>query len=256
MMSDLSFILRALDKATSFDDALEVVRHNLKSLGFNHYIFSLMDVNASPVTFRMTYFDSNYPEEWQKEYFENNYIFQDPVAMKIMANEEPFFWHSIINQENYDHNTVIEHARPYDIVDGVGCSFLKTGGQLYALTFASSQELNDNYEQLADMYLLASRIVTAYERCYEQNAETITVSSQEERILSLATIGKTDAEIATLMGLSVNTIRYHWKNIFKKLNSYSRIFAIVKAMNAGLININQFERTTEDGSVQKYKKIV
>ena len=82
------------------------------------------------------------------------------------------------------------------------------------------------------------------------------LSPREQEVISMAAMGKTDAEIATIAGISTNTVRYHWKNIFSKMDSYSRVFAIIRALNLGYVNTQRFELPTSSGSGETYQKSV
>jgi ATP/maltotriose-dependent transcriptional regulator MalT len=55
------------------------------------------------------------------------------------------------------------------------------------------------------------------------------------QILSQVGEGLTDAEIAEKIFLSVNTIKWHLRNIYSKLTVRSRLEAVAAAKNKGLI---------------------
>jgi ATP/maltotriose-dependent transcriptional regulator MalT len=60
-------------------------------------------------------------------------------------------------------------------------------------------------------------------------------SKRELQILSQVGEGLTDAEIAEKIFLSVNTIKWHLRNIYSKLTVRSRLEAVAAAKNKGLI---------------------
>ena len=64
----------------------------------------------------------------------------------------------------------------------------------------------------------------------------IELTEREKEILLWAVESKTDEEIAMILNISFNTVRFHWKKIFNKLNSYGRVYALTKAIRLGLIN--------------------
>ena len=43
-------------------------------------------------------------------------------------------------------------------------------------------------------------------------------------------MGKTDEDIATILGISRNTVDTHMRHIFEKMSVNSRILAVVKAL--------------------------
>ena len=82
-------------------------------------------------------------------------------------------------------------------------------------------------EQLFFKYDLTQR------RWIEQ--KSIRLNSQEKEILALSSQGLTVEEIARKMFLSVDTIKFHRKNLFRKLKAKNISEAILAAVNVGLI---------------------
>lgn len=60
------------------------------------------------------------------------------------------------------------------------------------------------------------------------------ISEKEEQVLRLIAEGNSYEECAALMGLSVNGVKYHIKNIYRKLNVNNRIEAITLWKNRSL----------------------
>ncbi len=58
------------------------------------------------------------------------------------------------------------------------------------------------------------------------------VSSRAKQVLRLASQGKTDAEIAEELGISINTIATYWSRILQSSNSVSRTQAVARALMA------------------------
>jgi DNA-binding NarL/FixJ family response regulator len=58
----------------------------------------------------------------------------------------------------------------------------------------------------------------------------IPLTREEIRILSLIKKGFSNKRISSEMGRSVNTVKYHLKNIYKKLQVNNRIEAINESM--------------------------
>ena len=61
------------------------------------------------------------------------------------------------------------------------------------------------------------------------------LSTREHDILSWGAEGKTDPEIGIILSITVNTVRFHWKNIFRKLAANGRTYAITKALRQQII---------------------
>ncbi|MBV7476297.1 helix-turn-helix transcriptional regulator [Pseudomonas sp. PDM31] len=64
---------------------------------------------------------------------------------------------------------------------------------------------------------------------------TISLTSKERNVLKLVAEGKSNKEMAKLLGITPETIKSHMKNIFAKLNVDSRAQAAVAAKASGFI---------------------
>ena len=61
------------------------------------------------------------------------------------------------------------------------------------------------------------------------------LTPQERHVLSLLVEGHHKKTAADVMGISVNTVSFHLKNIYAKLEVHSKTEAVVKALLDGLI---------------------
>lgn len=61
-----------------------------------------------------------------------------------------------------------------------------------------------------------------------------TITRREQDVLESALQGKTDKEIAEFLGITSHAVRFHWRNIFRKLETGRRIQAVTKALQIGL----------------------
>ena len=64
------------------------------------------------------------------------------------------------------------------------------------------------------------------------------ISEREISVLKLVVEGKTNHEIAESLFISINTVKNHLKNIFKKMNVSSRAEAVAKYLNRSSIQEN------------------
>ncbi|MDO8457693.1 MAG: response regulator transcription factor [Burkholderiaceae bacterium] len=67
------------------------------------------------------------------------------------------------------------------------------------------------------------------------------LSLREKEILELVASGHTNPTIATRIGISIQTVTTHMKNIYRKLQVHTRAQAVMQAKNQGLLNdMNRF----------------
>lgn len=60
-------------------------------------------------------------------------------------------------------------------------------------------------------------------------------AAPRERYLALMALGHSNKEMAQIMGVSVNTVKYHLKHIFRELDADNRTRAVQRARDLGLI---------------------
>lgn len=69
------------------------------------------------------------------------------------------------------------------------------------------------------------------------NDGDIRLSAREQEVLQWCAQGKSRDNIAGTLGISRNTVDYHLRNIYRKLNTGNVTVAVVKALQDGLIQI-------------------
>jgi two-component system, NarL family, response regulator LiaR len=84
---------------------------------------------------------------------------------------------------------------------------------------------------------LASKILREFasQMTGDKKEDRETMSDREKQVLSLVAEGLINRDIATRLGLSENTIKYHLKNIMQKLHLRNRAQAVAYAMQSGLL---------------------
>ncbi len=62
-----------------------------------------------------------------------------------------------------------------------------------------------------------------------------TLTDRELDVLRLVVAGQRNKEIATTLGISENTVKFHLRNILDKLHAQSRAEAVARAVREGLV---------------------
>lgn len=163
----------------------------------------------------------------------------DPVVKQVMTSRKPFFWDDLIKGPDIAKPaTVFMHeASDAGVGDGIGIPLCGISGEIVGIGLARSSVPSSperNFEFLAEAYLLS---VYFHETFRDMLSEPykVNLTGREHEVLSWAAEGKTDEEISMLLCISSHTVRFHWKNIFKKLQANGRIYAVTKAIRLQLI---------------------
>lgn len=115
----------------------------------------------------------------------------------------------------------------------------KTIGYLAAAT----AEKNMRKELIAVTELLNYQIANEFKthsiHAVPGTVDRLKLSTKQMVVLKLIMAGMTDRAIAVETGLSFVTVRYHKKNIFKKLGASCTVDAVVKALKLNLISLDE-----------------
>jgi len=83
---------------------------------------------------------------------------------------------------------------------------------------------------------IARRVVDIFRRNFKSKADQdVDLSDREREVLSGLSEGDSYGAIADTLFISVDTVRYHIRNIYRKLQVHSQSAAVSKAIRKGLI---------------------
>lgn len=88
-------------------------------------------------------------------------------------------------------------------------------------------------------YRIENEFMGSYSTVIASKRSQVKLSDKQLNILRLLATGKPDKAIASYAGLKICTIKYHKKNIFKRLDVSCSIEAVIKALKLNIISIEQ-----------------
>lgn len=100
------------------------------------------------------------------------------------------------------------------------------------------EAIKDAYDGGAPMSsLIARQVITVFQQTQGKALEEseTELSAREKEVLTSLADGNNYQEIAERLFISVDTVRHHIKNIYKKLHVHSQSEAVAKAIRRGLI---------------------
>ena len=111
-------------------------------------------------------------------------------------------------------------------------SAIRAGASGYLLKRAASERLFQAIREVqaggAPMSGAIARKVFGYFQNQQPSAEAEKLSTREREILELIIAGLSNKEIAGRLSVSVLTLRWHLKQIYKKLHVHSRVEVVLK----------------------------
>ncbi|BCG76176.1 putative HTH-type transcriptional regulator y4qH [Mesorhizobium sp. 113-1-2] len=182
-----------------------------------------------------------YPDEWQQRYFEMGYDRIDPIIKMSRKRASAFRWSEVYN----DIGTTEEERRLFDeaatcgLRSGISVPLHGSDASLAIMSFAQLggcefQNKTITYLQLAALHFHLKLENFADPIGFEKDPR---LSSREKECILWTARGKSSREIGIILGITVNTVNFHIKSVFRKLDTSSRTVAAIKAINAGIIEL-------------------
>jgi DNA-binding NarL/FixJ family response regulator len=100
------------------------------------------------------------------------------------------------------------------------------------------EAIKDAYDGGAPMTSNIARKVVDYfqkNKPMHKDAENIALTKREREVLSGLVEGNSYKAIADELNVSLDTVRFHFRNIYKKMHVHSQSEAVVKAIKEGLV---------------------
>jgi LuxR family transcriptional regulator, quorum-sensing system regulator SdiA len=236
----------ALDRAESFDDALDRLHDIVQHIGYTQVLYAYQPIPPRlpsgewlPLKLNVR----NFPKGWERGW--ERFMADDPYYHACFDGTLPFDWADVQQSERL--SFVQKQAWHYlaDLGLGRGMTIpvhLPFGR--FAVVSAIVDKSCANWTDIAsNSYELMFQLThvfhrTVHEKRFEsqiQVALPVRLSPREMECLYWAAGGKTSPEIATIIERSVETVRLHIKNAIHKLNASNRAHAIAKATQLGLL---------------------
>lgn len=184
---------------------------------------------------------SSYSAEWQARYVEDNLVVVDPIIRLARQNMRPFTWSRkdpAFQRGLY--RTFFKNAQENGISSGLTIPIPGSYGRFATLTLASSEAEAAGEIEIANPVRATTAAALIY-ASLSQNARFSpgvsepVLTIRQATCLSWASYGKTMLEIAVLMGISHNTVRFHLDDAKAKLGASNTAHAVRLAAQRGMI---------------------
>lgn len=236
----LADFIEETNNAASPDAVFEIFLRAVGQLGFDRVMYSALanspyhDTRTSPAILR------NYPDDWIAHYVEQGYVLTDPVRRQCVVARRPFAWSEIERSPRFDakHLRIFPEAASAGLHDGVAVPFHGPGGETMGVGLASSLGGVQPLRLLNKINVIATQFHIAYTALADPGAPDaeLVISEREREILQWCLVGKSNSMIGDILGLTDKAIEYHLSKIFTKLGVASRVPAVAKAVNLGIIS--------------------
>ncbi|AUO01754.1 LuxR family transcriptional regulator [Serratia marcescens] len=194
---------------------------------------------------------SSYPNEWVSFYRANNLQLTDPVILTAFKRASPFSWdENITLMSDLKITRIFTFSKRYNIVNGFTFVLHDPMNNLALLSIL----IGDNKQSDLEARLISERgsmqmlLIDINEQMYRllnshaagkalrpSETEKTLLTPRENEILYWASMGKTYGETATIIGVSLSTVKFHMSNVVLKFGVSNAKQAIRLGAELGLI---------------------
>lgn len=244
-MFDLETAVTAIHKAETQEKCFDYFKRYSSHYEYNHANYTFMTDHDSLDQKAFHGISTTYPEDWLKYYIENKFILIDPVGYRGLQMPGSFYWDDACLAMHQDEGVasadkkiaerMMNEAIDAGLADGVGFSFSNKYGEISILTVSRPHKIEKKEKQeIAYLSYLAVVFQEKYLSFFSEKKYP-TLTAREREILLWASDGKTDLEIGKILSVSRATVRFHWSNIFLKLEVNNKLHATILAIRCKLI---------------------
>ncbi|WP_346911233.1 autoinducer binding domain-containing protein [uncultured Roseibium sp.] len=248
-MVDIGKAIEEIQRSRSSAEAFKVFTRAVEQYGYDKVCFTLMTDHPALGLQAFHGFATSYPDDWMSHYMERDYYASDPVVYRCFQNPSPFFWEDAVTEQSRDpasddkalitSRRLMNEASDAGLADGIGVPFVSMSGELSAVGLSRDRPIAErNYRELAEVALLGHAFHDKFLSFYASPTMP-RMTDRERDVLAWSAEGKTDAEIAIILGVSAATIRFHWNNVFKKMQVSNKVLATCMAIRLGIISVQK-----------------
>lgn len=230
MIVSFDAVLPRIVEAPSGRALLGLAEEIFREAGFDIVLYSLIQQNFEQVPITDGARLSGWPN-LSRGAFDAQITFDfDPVVVERIADMEPFFWRDLaVDAETGDRlRETLDAYRTEGILDGVMLPVSSRAGNVAVVSLTGR---NARFDLSRADLLRLQHVSLALHRRYEElqpRPSQARLSPRELEVMKLAAVGKTSAEIAETLGISIHTVNTLVRRSYVKLGASNRVQASIK----------------------------
>lgn len=227
--------IRAINAAQTSEATLAAFSIAVKNYGFDQVIIGQL-VNPASVNLKDILFVTTWPEEMQMRRRKMMAALHDPVARAALKTKRPFRWSQATKNASLRGQRAVNILRDYGIKDGymfpMHALDSVTGG-----VSIGAEKIEICPDELAELELVCSAAYYRFEMIEGPFPYQVLpdLSPREAEVVQLAAAGKTNIEIAKILGIQEDTVKKHMVGARSKLGALNRAHAVSKAIASSQI---------------------
>lgn len=180
----------------------------------------------------------HWSDEWLTHYDRSGYYKHDPVVRHCFETMEPFVWADVYYGDDDRSGRVMDEAAEHGYRHGF-CVPMQgfLGLQAVASYAGHAPELTSKRRKALHLLSIAAYGWAERTERVRRHVERVALSPREKDVLIWTALGRTNAEVAERLDVSVMTIRTHLERARSKLGALNTVHTVVEALRRREIKI-------------------
>jgi LuxR family quorum sensing-dependent transcriptional regulator len=227
-----------IDTASSPHEILYEFRSAIERYGLRYFLITGLPVPHDADWRREILFDG-WPPEWYLRYMSEDHFSHDPCVAQCRHSPKPFLWHELPPAKLFARaKLVMDEATEFGMGQGL-CVPIHVPLAGPGVVSAAGDRLEIEPRAMPFIETLCVhtfRRLSGWEKP-GQAVEAAPLTARERELLEWSAEGKSNEDIACILGVTRNTVESHQRNIRGKLDAANVSHAIVKALRRQEIQI-------------------
>jgi LuxR family quorum sensing-dependent transcriptional regulator len=228
--------IRAIQATTTSDATLLVLSAFVERYGFEH-IFLGQLVNPANVPLKEILYLSDWPEELKAQRRLQMAILHDPVAICALRSKCPFRWSQAREHASRAGQRVVDMVHDHGLIDGMMFPMHALHSVSGGVSLGAPSKVELSTTEVRELEIVCQ---TAYYHLetmlgpfpYQKLAE---LTPRETECVQLAAAGKSNWEIARILGVEEDTVKKALGRAARKLEAVNRAHIVATAIAKHLI---------------------
>ena len=229
-------IIDNVESTTTLEELTSVYQAFVESYGFTSIAMSqisnplLLDDPANRV------FITTWNPEWLAHWLENRYYEHDPVIHHLLRTRKIFSWDTAYEQASKIGKKIFDESREFGFKTGMTFP-VSTGAGPIGIVSLGADDVDFDEKTLEIIQTVTRHVYMHFVKLNNLELEYLVdrLTKRETEIMHLVSQGKTNWEIAQILGLSEETVKTNLKRVSQKLNTVNRAHAVSEAIRKGFI---------------------
>jgi len=223
--------IRAVQLTETAGETISELSRFIENYGFER-IFLGQLVNPANVPIKDILYVSDWPEELKEHRRSQMAILHDPIAICALRSKRPFSWAEAREHASRAGRMVVDMVHDYGITDGMMFPMHALHSVSGGVSLGGGTRLDLSQTQIAELEIVCQAVYYHLESMlgpfpYQKVAE---LSHRETQCVQFAAAGKSNWEIAQILGIQEDTVKKTLRRASDKMQTVNRAHLVATAI--------------------------